>query len=136
MPRICTTIAPNQQCPLPDDCWCEQEDRRRRAFNVTLFMIVLIVLGAATLIASCSIIDRALSAEPCLTEKQARAKYSGQHLYWRTAQKCWSNIPPAAKRADKEPLTADVIDQLQYREEAERRLRTCCWPPIPGRPSE
>jgi len=139
--RICkitsTTIAPGQQCPTPEDCWCEEEDRKKRAFNITLFVVVLLVLAAATIIGSSVLIGRALSAEPCLTEAQARARFPGQHLYWRTSKKCWGNIAPkAAKKQDKEPLTAELIDELQYREEAERRLRTCCWPPLPGRPSE
>jgi hypothetical protein len=27
--------------------------------------------------------------QPCLTKEQARAKYPGQYLYWRTAAHCW-----------------------------------------------
>jgi hypothetical protein len=30
----------------------------------------------------------------CLTKEQARAKYPGQVIYWRTANRCWGDVKP------------------------------------------
>jgi hypothetical protein len=69
----------------------------------------------------------------CLTHEQARAAFPHQWLYWHGPQHCWSNRGrvPAAK-PQRDPLfSPEQIDELQYREEAERRLATCCWPTLP-----
>lgn len=71
---------------------------------------------------------------PCYTKEQARAKWPKAVLYWHTANRCWDNI--SIKRAHTvvaaRMITQEEIDELQVRHEAERRLRTCCWPPLPA----
>ena len=50
------------------------------------------LVAIAALVASLPPSSPATSADadpPCLTREQARAKYPGAYLYWRTAQRCW-----------------------------------------------
>lgn len=47
---------------------------------------------------------------PCLTREQAKTKFPGMHLYWRTEHKCWYAVGPSTRsnkrtRADRLPDT-------------------------------
>jgi hypothetical protein len=92
--------------------------------------------SAATLVLVLAATCRAWGADntpPCLTHEQARAAYPRQWLYWHGPKHCWNN-QGRAPSAQRKPLTAEQIDEIQYREEAERRLATCCWPTLPTIP--
>src|SRR4249919_2561173 len=127
-PRICKTIDPGKLCPWPDDCYCAREERELRAKGVTSAVVAGLVVAALVLAFGLWYVNRAEGVEVCLTHEQARAKWPRDHLYWHTAARCWDN--ERSRRGDKEYLTPEAIDAVQYREEAERRLRTCCWPPL------
>ena len=106
-------------------------------------------LAAIGLVAMTVIVLGADNDKQCLTKDQARVQYPGQHLYWHTPKQCWNNIRvyPRVDRTNKgdrlplvdangnavtrKPAPADLVDEIQYREEAERRLKTCCWPTLP-----
>jgi hypothetical protein len=68
-----------------------------------------------------------------MTQDEARVKYPRAHLFWHGPKKCWDNVPPARHVVLLAPkqVSEDTIDAIQERQEAERLLRTCCWPPLP-----
>lgn len=61
--------------------------------NTLAWSLLTLALAAIGLIAMMSIVLGADNDTPCLTKEQARAKYPGQYLYWRTAQHCWYGRP-------------------------------------------
>lgn len=59
-----------------------------KAYYVGLLMLALLI-SSATLYG----VAAADNDTPCLTKEQARAKYPGQYLYWRTEHHCWYGRP-------------------------------------------
>lgn len=94
---------------------------------LTVFMILWLVFANAAIAAD--------NNPPCLTKEQARAKWPKEIIYWRTIHRCWGITPPGRRIPHTvvaaRMITQEEIDELQTRHEAERRLRTCCWPPLP-----
>ena len=117
--------------------------------SIALGMAAWAVYGAYR--AAELVVGSAIAADndrACLTKEQARAKWPKDYLYWHGVNHCWDNVRTYAKpdrthKSGKPPvdangniataryLTQEQIDNLQFRYEAERRLKTCCWPPLP-----
>lgn len=64
-----------------------------------LLILIALILGWALgllMFGLGAIINEAIAADndtPCLTKEQARVKYPGQYLYWRTEHRCWYGRP-------------------------------------------
>lgn len=89
-------------------------------------------LAAISAIALVSLLQTANATPSCMTQDEARVKYPRAHLFWHTAKRCWDNVPPGRRVVLLQPkqVSEDAIDTIQERQEAERRLETCCWPPV------
>jgi hypothetical protein len=125
------------------------DDKGDNSLAWTLFTLLL---AAIALVAMVYVVMAADNTPPeqCLTREQAKEKYPGMWLYWRTEKRCWYGAhyakPVRTHKSTKlvpTPVYDDAgnnvrtrgdadIDIIQYRNEAERRLRTCCWPPLPA----
>jgi hypothetical protein len=89
-------------------------------------------LTAISAIAWVFLLQTAQATPSCMTQDEARVKYPRAHLYWHGPKKCWDNVPPGRRVALLKPkqVSEDTIDNIQERQEAERRLETCCWPTL------
>jgi hypothetical protein len=90
-------------------------------------------LTVISAIALAFLLQTANATPSCMTQDAARAKFPRAHLYWHGLKRCWDNVPPARQKVawvSAPRPTQDEIDAMQYQAEAERRLQTCCWPPL------
>lgn len=89
-------------------------------------------LPAISAIALVFMLQTASATPSCMTRDEARAKHPRAHLYWHGVKHCWDATPPGRRVVlpAPRPISEDMIDAIQERQEAERRLETCCWPPL------
>lgn len=75
--------------------------------------LVIVVLATVGILAMTWAAIGADNNVPCLTKEQARQKYPGHYLYWRTAAHCWYGRPKPGRgdptpRAQSRSVRPDV----------------------------
>ncbi len=105
---------------------------------LSLFVMILAAIGVAMLI---MLIPAPVGAsQVCLTKKEARHLWPKEHLYWYSADHCWSNRrgPPRGIKLD--PVIEKTRAEAKPEKNMEAPLRSdqpmqiirdfCCWPKL------
>ena len=94
-------------------------------------LIVMAITGIAIIGAVALILSFTLEAHSavCLSKKEARQLWPKTHIYWYSADHCWSNRrgPPRGIKID--PVPNDPVFPKQSMAKAEDEDK-CCWPKL------
>ncbi len=112
---------------------------------LSLFVMILAAIGVALLI---MLIPAPAGANQiCLTKKEARHLWPKEHLYWYSADHCWSNRRGPPRKLKLDP----IFDKVRAEQEEPRQKKTpavkveaplrsdhqlkitedgCCWPKL------
>lgn len=139
--KKCHGVAPGAPCPAYDDgtwpegCDCVQRLNDDRGDNSLAWTLLTLLVAAIGLLLMTYVVLGADNIAPCLSKAEARAKWPKDWLYWHGVNRCWDNVKvyarPDRTHKGNRGVSAEKVDEIQYRSEAERRLRECCWPPEP-----
>jgi hypothetical protein len=134
----------------------QAEKIMRRDHLIRQLYLLIIALGLIILTLSIMILvlTQSAAAAPstvCLSKKEARHLWPRAHLYWYSADHCWSdrrgpprNIKvdpvPHPVRAEAKSLPALPAVKLQAPLRSDEPLKVtedgCCWPPLEDLPHE